>query len=212
MRTVSFSSEPVRRLIDEAFVCSVENSKGQASTGASFSHAPRDPAGPCLRGNGQQNVQLYFATPEGELFHVLSGFVGPEDLQRELEFALRSHWAIANQESRQERKEALIAVHREFLKQQGHTDAEIDAAGDGFASLRDLTAGFDPRDFQPERLAELAQPDAVFAKFAKVQTLSDHRFAMEHPLLPVSEFRPEMLVGSGQSFFGSTSSGGPRQR
>ena len=41
------------------------------------------------------------------------------------------------------------------------------------------------------------------------RALADHRFAGQHPLLPVDSYRPEMLVGNGQSFFGSSTGGTP---
>src|SRR5262249_1757151 len=41
------------------------------------------------------------------------------------------------------------------------------------------------------------------------RAVDDHRFVAKHPLLSVDSYRPEMLVGNGKSFFGSSSGGTP---
>ena len=48
-----------------------------------------------------------------------------------------------------------------------------------------------------------------FAQFERMRSETDHRFVMKHPLLAYEQFKPEMLVGDGMSFFGSTSNSMP---
>src|SRR5579859_5723258 len=93
MRTVSFSSPAVQKTLSDRFICARINTTGEATAGSSFSHAPSDPPGPCLRGSGRQNIQLIFLTPQGELLHTLTGYVGPGDLADELKFALATYEA-----------------------------------------------------------------------------------------------------------------------
>jgi hypothetical protein len=208
MRTVTFSPTEVRQLLNKSFVCSYENSTGQASSGTSFKHRPRDNAGPCLRGNGRQNVQIYFTTPQGEIFHVLSGYVGPEELEKELRFAVDAYEKLARASS--DREQALLAAHTDFLQVQGFSKSDIETGGGGanVAAFGDMMKLFDQaatgRFVAPTDIGDVQQ---MFDQFGRTQTLSDHRFAMEHPLLSASEFRPEMLVGNGFTFFGSTSFG-----
>ena len=47
--------------------------------------------------------------------------------------------------------------------------------------------------------------------FGRQRATADHRFAIEHPLMDVSRFRSEMLVGQAVTFFGSTGSGGQQR-
>jgi hypothetical protein len=200
MRTVSFSANGVRQLLNEEFVCLSLNTRGDPTAGESFSHAPTDPAGPCLRGNGQQNVQVLFMTPAGEIFGVLTGFVGPKDFQTELEFALATYRKLARQES--DRRAVVRDAHVEFLRQQGFSDAEIERPAD---DLRALLVNTVPR--LPTGTDGDFSLDGVIGGAAKNHVLADHRYAIQHPLLPMASFRPEALVGSGKSFFGSTSFG-----
>jgi len=87
MRTVSFSQPQVNQTLSNDFVCFTTSTEGDPSAGQSIRHRPKDPAGPCVRGNGQQNVQTLFLTPEGEIFHAASGYLAPEDMLAELEYA-----------------------------------------------------------------------------------------------------------------------------
>jgi hypothetical protein len=204
MRTVTFAAAPVKRLLSDSFVCAVINTTGDPAAGASLSHTLKDPAGPCLRGNGEHNVQIVVLTPAGELFHVLSGFIGPEELERELTFALSTYKAI-----KQDPENAGRTVrnrHVEFLKKQGSKEDELDGKSTrGFPNFM----GFDPQaDGGPNFGNGQFSMDKMFDGFTKQRVLADHRFAMEHPMMPIEQFRTEMLVGSGKSFFGSTSSGG----
>jgi hypothetical protein len=166
----------VQRLLNGRFACSWENTAGDASCGASFAHSPKDPPPSCLRGNGEHNIQTLFATREGELVHVVAGYVSGEELRREAEFALE--------------------ILAKLEKAHGHGRTSIVRAA------------------HEERLAaiEKEESDGEFAGFAKSRRLQDHRYAAEHALMPLTEFRAEELVGKGSSFFGSSSGGTPDRR
>lgn len=200
MRTVSFSDVGVRKLLNEDFICFRLNTRGDPTAGESFSHAPSDPAGPCLRGNGRQNVQILFMTPAAEIFHVLTGYVGPEDLKAELDWALAVYGEITEQSD--DRKSAVRNAHVAFLRKAGFSDAEIERPAGGFPGM---FAGAVPR--LPIGDDGSLSLDRAMEGLERNQALADHRFVIEHPLLPMSQFEPEMLVGNGKSFFGSTSFG-----
>ena len=198
MRTVSFSASDVRKLLDEKFVCLRLNTRGDPSAGESLSHRPHDPAGPCIRGNGQQNVQVLFLTPSGEIFHVLTGFVGPDDLQSELEFALATYDKLCHEAG--DRQTAVRDAHVSFLRQAGFSDAEIKRpANDPAALSAGITAGL------PVLADGRLSFDGAFDRLVKSHVLADHQFAIDHPLLAITALKPETLVGNGKSFFGSTS-------
>jgi hypothetical protein len=203
MRTVSFSSPAVRKTLSDHFICARINTTGDPTAGASYSHAPSDPPGPCLRGNGQQNIQLIFLTPHGEMLHALAGYVGPDELADELKFALATYQALSSQ--RDDGEQLVREAHARHLSMLGYSEDEIHCNGN------------DPLGGMLSSIAmaiaeENTNPDKMLGGFKRRQTLHDHRFAMRNALLPWRQFEPEMLVGKGQSFFGSTSSGAPGDR
>jgi len=89
MRTVSFSSDPVQESLKTKFVSAVVNTTGTPATGASCKHAPNEQAGMCTPGVGHQNVQCLFLTPDGEIFHVVTGHQSPKAMATELDYAER---------------------------------------------------------------------------------------------------------------------------
>ncbi len=100
---MTFSDPHVRKLLNKRFVCAWINTQGDSNAGASFAHGPKEPAGGCLRGNGEHNIQLIVMTPKGKIFHVISGFISPKELREQLSFALKNF-------GRDE--EQLIAAHK----------------------------------------------------------------------------------------------------
>jgi len=87
MRTVSFSNQEIQNVLNDNFVNTFINTKGDPTSGMSIDHAPNDRSGTCVRGNGKQNVQTLFLTPEGGIFHAATGFLSSEDLATEISFA-----------------------------------------------------------------------------------------------------------------------------
>ena len=165
---MTFSDPHVRRLLNRRFVCAWTNTQGDPNAGASFAHGPKEPAGGCLRGNGEHNIQLIVMTPKGRIFHVISGFISPRELRKQLAFALRNYGKD---------EEQLVAAHR----------ARIETI-------------------------EAKTFDGPMGGWAKRATLRDHRFMVEHPLLDSASFKPAMLVGNSQTFFGSRSGTGSGER
>lgn len=177
---MTFSDTKVRKLLRTRFVCGWENTEGDKSAGASFAHAPGTPAGTCIRGNGEHNIQMLLLTPDGRLLGVLAGYIAPEDLVQELEFALSVQASLAD-EGRMAPEDRVVAAHREFL--------------DALAA-REKGGGGD-RDARP------------LADWERRRTRADHRFSMKHALMDAADFRPTALVGNATTFFGSSSGGKP---
>jgi hypothetical protein len=237
MRTVSFSQPQVQTILARDFVCFTTSTEGDPTAGQSIRHRPRDPAGPCLRGNGQQNVQTLFLTPAGEIFHAATGYLSPEDLLTELEFA-RSLFATIQEVPAADRAAEVQRQHRQRLEQLNYSPAEIDARSPNLGGLN-----FSGMDLSGMNLAELNLPaliqgrgngrdfgtsgrrggrdgrtaqgaapvDALPNPFARGQILGDHQFCLDHPLHPAAKFDrdPTPLVGSGRSFFMSSGSDQP---
>jgi len=198
---VSLSNDRVNRLLNDKFVCAYVNTKGDPNAGESFSHRPRDPVGPCLRGNGEHNVQMITISPQGEIFHVLSGYVGPEELLAELEFAEATWQKLAAIDDAATRKKLLIAEHEKFARELesrnfDESDGIVPGAATAFRNMqKQMQAAFGP---------EVRLPTAgLIGNRAAL----DHEFAIDHPFLPYGEYRSEELVGEAKSFFGSAGIG-----
>ncbi len=241
MRTVTFSSAPVQRTLNEQFVCGLINTKGDPSAGMSMAHAPKDSPGPCSRGIGHQNVQCLFLTPKGEIFHAASGYIGPEDMEKELEFVLKTYESVKKSPSPAKAKELVSDVHLKRAKELGFTDAEIRQPRGlgGFDALFFMGAPNSPdKPFNRSAQASRGRQPAVnnnaqgfpFANFGfgqgegnpfdmssifefktKQTVLNDHKFSIEHPLMPMKELlkEPRVLVGHEKTAFSSTGNGMP---
>lgn len=112
---MTFSDPAVRKLLQRDFVCAWTNTEGDANAGASLAHAPNEPAGSCIRGNGEHNIQLLVLTPDLELLSVMAGYLAPADLVEELELA-RGVFATLNKKSRVPRAHRVKEAHAKFLK------------------------------------------------------------------------------------------------
>lgn len=216
MRTVSFSQPQVQQTLSRDFVCFTTSTEGDPSAGASIRHRPQDPAGTCLRGNGQQNVQTLFLTPEGEIYHAASGYLSPEDLLAELEYA-RDLFVQLRQAPPDQRVQVVKTSHRQRLEQLKFSADEIDAGspnvGMGMNFQMTLPSGGNFGTFLPGAAGEgkgaTSPTFDPMESFARGQILSDHKFCIDHPLLTATAFErdPTPLVGTGKSFFMSNSSG-----
>jgi hypothetical protein len=197
MRTVSFSSPPVRQLLSKSFVCGLINTEGDPSAGSSCGHAPTDNPGPCSRGIGHQNVQCLFATPKGEILHAASGYLGPDDLKEELEFALKVYAAVKKVPGRA--AQTVANLHTRRLKDLGYTDADLRGPQRSLAQEL-LASGSLGRSVED-----------VFRLKTRSTVLNDHKFLMQYPLLPLRQLlrQPQLLVGTERTSFSSTSNGPP---
>jgi hypothetical protein len=120
MRTVSFSSDPVQETLKTKFVAAVVNTTGSPATGASCKHAPNEQAGMCTPGIGHQNVQCLFLTPEGEIFHAVTGHQSPKALAAELDYAERLFAQM--KENPDEARELVVKRHRATLTALGDSE------------------------------------------------------------------------------------------
>ena len=202
MRTVSFSSEPVRQILNQNFICTLINTTGDPSAGNSMGHAPSDSPGMCTRGVGKQNVQCLFMTPHGNLFHTASGYRSATDLLEEIKFALNTFQSM-------KKRPAFAAkivrdTHMDRMRQQGFGDSEIAQPSSPFASISNMLISM-----QRHHGNSQSQPFNVFAAKTRDSDLADGRFSVHHPLMPIHEFlaNPRILVGHERSAFSSVGNG-----
>ncbi len=210
MRTVTFSNDDVQKMLNNDFVCCYTNTEGDPTAGASFSHAPDSEPGPCGRGAGRQNVQTIFLTPDAEIFHVASGYLAPEDLLDELQFAKDLFAELKRRPQRG--KETVVAAHKSRLTKLGFTPQQIAAQDNPLSEM--MLSGPNPQDFgfnvpKPQDFG-VNVPDNGFNFFQDVsqqRILKDNKFVMQYPLLAKQDFEenPQPLVGRHKSFFGSHS-------
>lgn len=205
MRTVSFSSAPVRQTLKKHFVASYINTEGDASAGNSQAHGPTDSPGRCARGVGRQNVQCLFMTPGGRIFHTASGFRSAPDLLKELQFASGLFDAI--RKSPKTASNVVAHEHKQRLLKQGFTEEEIRTpANSPFAlmnSIRKINTG---RKGQ----AMPTSVDEFFAGKTRQAELADGQFMMKSPLTSMTSFlkNPRQLTGNESSSFSSSGNGG----
>jgi hypothetical protein len=211
MRTVTFSEPDLQNLLNQNFVNTFSSTRGDPTAGQSIKHRPTDPAGQCIRGNGKQNVQMLFMTPAGEIFHVATGFLSADDLQKEARFSLKLFDQL--QKNRDSDSRPLVAqLHRDRLREVGFDEAEINSQSE-MARLMKMDDGFGAASSRRPNSRSQSQnsfPEGnVFQRFIEQQFLGDNQFSIKHPLISHKQLErdPTVLVGSGQSFFGSSSSG-----
>jgi hypothetical protein len=203
MRTVSFSSAPVRDSLTNDFVCYSLNTDGDPSAGLSVSHAPSDSPGFCTQGIGKQNVQCLFLTPDGRIFHTASGFQGPADLEVHLGTARRLFAAIQDDPEQAER--TVRDFHQEQLAAQP-TDGNVRLPlPRSFGEMMTQFSSGGSRDGQFSALM-----NGMFDFPRRDAANHDARYMVEHPLISLSEFQrnPRELVGYECSAFVSVGNGG----
>ncbi len=207
MRTVSFSEPQVQDLLNNQFVCAFTNTQGDPTAGGSIDHRPKDPAGDCVRGNGKQNVQTLFLTPAGEIFHVATGFLSERDLLAEIQFAGELFQSM--RQSNAAPRSLVADAHRQRLAQLGFSQQEIDSENEFEAFL--TMPGFTATAGGPQGFQFSQNP---FQGFVRARVLADNQFSIRHPLWnwEALERDPTLLVGSGTSFFASSSSADGRDR
>ncbi len=213
MRTVTFSDRNLQNMLNQNFVNTFNNTEGDPTAGQSIQHRPSDPAGSCIRGNGKQNVQTIFMTPAGEIFHVATGFLSSEDLFKEAQFSL-DLFDEMQKNSETDLAQLVADRHRDRLRNEGFQPSDINSLsnmdrimrmangnGPNRSGRRSANGGSGSRNSMPGM--------NVFQSFIEQQFLEDNQFSIKHPLMSHEQLErdPTRLVGNGQSFFASQSSG-----
>lgn len=203
MRTVSFSANNVRAILANEFISTYSNTTGSNSAGGSFAHAPNEEPGYCQRGIGKQNVQVIFTTPEGNIFHVATGYLPPEELFAEISFALRAFKELeAKFQQTQDpelARQHLVSIQTKRMMDRGYSQKDL--------APDILFANFG--GFGPQGPVMINQQVSIAGGDPAQGLLADAKYVLRNPLIHCSEFErdPGGLVGNGQTFFGSKSSG-----
>ena len=221
MRTVSFSDSKVRNLFNNRFVNTFTNTQGDPTAGQSIKHRPNESPGPCIRGNGKQNVQTIFMTPQCEIFHVATGYQSADDLLTESEFALNLFDKIKSA-SKLEKSQQVVNAHQQRLGKSvpstreplGEFNGLVSRLMPGQGSFRPGSQTRNPllgqSNFRPGSQTRNGLPGQnVLGQFTQMGVDDDQRFSIQHPLMTYRELErdPTKLVGSGSSFFASSGGG-----
>ena len=217
MRTVSFSDKKVQKVFNTKFVNTFTNTVGDPTAGQSIKHRPNESPGPCLRGNGKQNVQTIFMTPEGEIFHVATGYQSSEDLLEESQFALDLFQQIRARDL-DDQKSIVVNAHQKRLaspnKNQRSPLSEFDSVVSKFMPQQNFgssTRGnrFNNRIPGMNRGVMNIPGMEMMNGFTGFGVDGDQRFSIEHPMITHKELErdPAKLVGEGSSFFASSGFG-----
>ncbi len=209
MRMVSFADRDVQREIGPQFVLLSTNMEGKLGAGRSVGHLPKDEPGLCPPRLAHQNCQVYFLTPQLQMFHAATGFLSPADLAKEAQFA--EELFAAMQKRPKAAAEIVIAAHREALQQKGFTDKDL--AGPTDPTERMMANGFG-MNLQPGGLPGVpgGQPNInnLFGGIERGRILRDHQYLMAYPLIPLADFErdPTPLIGRAQFAFQSGDASG----
>ncbi len=202
MRTVTFSTPQIQNAIANDFVALNSNIEGDPLAGESVGHAPHEQPGDCIRGNGRQNVQTIFLTPDQEIFHVATGFLSPGDMYQELQFALK---LFAGLQREQDNRFDLVRVaHQQRLG----IPVTPGGSGGGLAMPRQSIDEL-VRAMQQGRGSSLkAGSRNPLQPFTDLFTAQDQQYMVRHPLISRQAFEsdPGDLVGRGKTFFSSSKS------
>ena len=201
MRTVTFSTPEIQLVLNREFVSLYTNTTGDPTAGQSIRHAPSDPPGMCIRGNGEQNVQVIVMTPDLKIIHTVCGYIDAEQLFDELRFAHDLFQSIKGESA--DAAERVRDSHRQRLVSAGFPESQIDASNDVelMQSVFSESGNGNKGGF--------GGPESAFDAFTRQQILRDGRFCMRNPLISMQQLEsdPGELVGRGQTFFSSSSSG-----
>ena len=192
MRTVTFSDRNVRNSIHRNFVPFCSNIEGDPTAGESIGHAPSEPAGDCIRGNGRQNVQTIFMTPDQEIFHVATGFLSPKDMLQEMQFADQLFQSL-NSEN-ENRHDLVRTSHQDVLSNLGSREIDPSQFAESMGEM-----------FKSAQSGGMVNP---FQQLTNQFITDDQRFMVKRPLIRRTDFErdPGELVGRGKTFFSSSKS------
>jgi hypothetical protein len=199
MRTVSFSEDQVNRMMDQNFVATYTNTQGDPSAGMSFSHAPGEQPGMCGRGAGRQNVQTIFMTPAGGIFHVACGFLSPQDLIEEMQFAATVFESMDWKDEPMSRRQ-LVSAQTNRLLDKGFSPQSMQSS---HPLQKMMLSGPNPGDLG----MKIPGGRNMFDEIASQRILEDGKYVLRNPLISREKFEqnPGDLVGHHKSFFGSNS-------
>lgn len=203
MRTVSFSDNKVRSLLNRQFVNTYTNTHGDPTAGKSIKHRPNESPGPCLRGNGKQNVQTIFMTPDGEIFHVATGYQSSEDLLEESKFAINLFKGIQNCNPN-ERSSLVGEAHQNRLNStRSNSRSPLSEFDNVFAKLMPNA------NVQGSRSRSAMPGFNMMGNFTQMGVDADQQFSIRYPMLSYKQLErdPAKLVGNGSSFFASSGMG-----
>lgn len=190
MRTVTFSAPEVQNVVSNHFVALTSNIEGDRLAGESIGHAPSELPGDCIRGNGRQNVQTIFMTPELEVMHVATGYISPAELLVEMQFVCELFERLKTEKG-----------NRHDLVRASHADNSFRTGLEKQAS-RLLVSN--PSLDTESRLTDSRMTGGGGAPLSLAK--QDDRYMQKRPLITMKQFeeKPGELVGTGKTFFSST--------
>ena len=110
MRGVSLPTEPVFSDLKNNWVVAWKNIIKENYVGDSHGYTADDTAIGTSNGAGPTNTQILMISPDGVVLHALPGFWHPEDLAREMKFALELWDVWKNDDLTAEQKNELFAA------------------------------------------------------------------------------------------------------
>ena len=138
-------------------------------------------------------------TPEGEIFHVASGYLDANDMYDEAVFAAQLFSELEDASNGQ-RADLVAKAHADRIEELG-----LDDRTGMFQRFQQMNGTpFTQSDGSGSRF----QGENIFLPFIQNQVVRDQKFSQRFPLMTYQQLEqdPTQLVGNGRSFFSSSSS------
>lgn len=191
---MTLPNEEVFELLRDHFVLGARNIEKDEHVGLSHGYKCTQSAVGTTNGAGARNVQLLMLAADGTVLHALPGYWHPDDLRRELKFALRLHLLNDRQDlSAAQKSKMLATMHRAFLR---NLPAETLA--------RSRWQGFDEQA-ERMRLAD-GKRDTFVYEYGDKTTIKPtvqvvHERLMSRPFQKLADFDMESFVDYGRAFY-----------
>lgn len=151
---MTLSNDILLKVLKSQFICGFKNIKGEPYAGKSGKHDPDSPAVLTTNGAGPHNVQMFMLSSDGTVLHCLPGYWCPEDLIREMQFAMVLNRLWQNPSLSQDKKQKLFAqvnlqdirLHSAAMRQRSHLQG-FDAKEERQKADSDFK--YRPGDFHP---------------------------------------------------------------
>ena len=187
----------VLSLLESSFVVGWKNIRKEDHVGFSHGYTPKQSCVGTTNGAGARNVQILVLSPDRVVLHALPGFWHPQDLARELRFALvlARLWQD-DQRTREQKEDMFRRLHRAELRRQ--PAATYARSGwqhfDRSAELRKLALG--ERDTFFPGTANGKKTGVI----KPVNVLVHERMAKQ-PFVPLAKFDIEAFSDLGQYYY-----------
>lgn len=203
MRGVSLPQEPVFSLLKTKFVVGWKNIIKQRYVGESHGYTCDGIAVGTTNGAGPHNVQTFVISTDGVVLHALPGFWHPEDLARELRFALVLREVWRDQTLDRATKDTLFTALQ--LAEIGkHPRAHTARSGwqgfDAKNEMKRLEKGVQRDTFVRDQAGQVQRCRKGRPRLKSTNVIAHERMA-SRPFVPFARFDVAVFADYGRTYY-----------